>query len=1165
MSDMFYGCTSLKTLDLSNYSLTNVTNMQNMFNKMTSLASMQVSNQFVVVANSNGIFDNTDSLKAIIVSNKIPKAGAFTNVKDSLSSNVKFYVPTEEAYEKSWANDFGKERIEPILQLVGKTPIRANINETYQDAGYLVAGFEMEKAELYNCYGYTVTMLNTVDTSKEQTQTLTYRISRTYQSGAETIQEDLMDATREIKVVDLDKYMITEWNVSGDAGLEITLPVSGTGLNITVDWGDGTTETITGNITAENFPTHTYSTSGEYDISIRGTCPKWGYDGWDNIDTTSPYYTYSEYLTGLKQWGELSANRYLFVKCANLKYVSGDLTENTFANVNNMSSMFRGCTSLESVDLSNFDTSKVGNMADMFYDCSSLTELDLSSFNTPKLGNMYHMFNGCTSLEKLDISSLDTSNVTWMLGVFKNCKSLKEIDLSNFRTTSATSMDYMFTNCSTLKSLDLSSFETQNVTEMYSMFGGCSELETLILPYMDNSKVRDMRYVFSNCKKLTNIDLSRFGTSSATNMQGMFLGCSGLTSLDLSNFNTSKVETFDSIFNGCTSLQTLNVSSFNTSSASVMSSMFANCSSLTELDLSNFDTSNVTNMNNMFGSCSSLKEIDLSGFNTSNVTDMGGMFSNCTSLENANLSNFDVKKVKNMRYMFSGCTNLKELDLSSFKTDSLTGTLSMFSNNSSIETIDLSNMNTKNVTDMGAMFISTSSLKSILIGENFVVSGDAGGVFWQSAIKSIITTSSTPVPNQFKGEIPSTATLYVPNGSEEAYAQALSGDTDASKIKPIIEPIGETEVGMLVGTSYEEQNYTVAGFGIEDAKYYMAYGYDVKVSGDVNTNECGTYKIEYTLTRTYTDESGVQKEERHIATRTVYVYDSPIVHLYENNKSYYGDWTNQDVVAIMKILSPQTTWVSVKVENGDWTEEPSYADIVKSGEQMVLTFHESLNGKVYFKEVDVTGNATTYQSEPSIIKIDKEKPVVQDMTAKTIDGVIKLEAKVFDNLSGIEKYSIMQSGETQIAWKEYDRTDGKIEEILPSSGTYYLWLKDVAGNVSSGDYMNVIKDVEAPKGTIDIIPTNVVSGDKYTNQDTVLINLNVTDNQTEQARIMYALYNEEDYEQVKAGTKEIEWKQYIPTVTWTLKEPQGINIIYAVFKDTAGNVTMTKGAAVQKP
>ena len=1161
---MIRDCTSLEYVDFSGLDFSNVINMDLMFINDKALKSILVNETFVVPTTSGSMFNNNTSLKAIILTSKEPTAAQFTNAVSKVPSQTIFYVPndSETKYETAWGADYSVDKIEPILELIGEESIVVNTRREFVDEGCKVADYTVDNSGDYTVYGYEVNTNEDFDHTVEGNHILTYTLTRTYNNGTET--EEVAKVTRNVESIDMDAYMITEWTISGD-NTEIKLPVSGTGLNIVVDWGDGTTETITGNITAENFPTHTYAVAGTYDIKVRGTCPKWGYDGWDNIDTTSPYYTYSEYLTGLKQWGELSANRYLFVKCANLKYVSGDLTENTFANVNNMSSMFRGCTSLESVDLSNFDTSKVGNMADMFYDCSSLTELDLSSFNTPKLGNMYHMFNGCTSLEKLDISSLDTSNVTWMLGVFKNCKSLKEIDLSNFRTTSATSMDYMFTNCRALKSLDLSTFETQNVTGMYSMFGGCSELENLILPYMDNSKVRDMRYVFSNCKKLTNIDLSRFGTSAATNMQGMFLGCSGLTSLDLSNFNTSKVETFDSIFNGCTSLQTLNVSSFNTSSASVMSSMFANCSSLTELDLSNFDTSNVTNMNNMFGSCSSLKEIDLSGFNTSNVTDMGGMFSNCTSLENANLSNFDVKKVKNMRYMFSGCTNLKELDLSSFKTDSLTGTLSMFSNNSSIETIDLSNMNTKNVTDMGAMFISTSSLKSILIGENFVVSGDAGGVFWQSAIKSIITTSSTPVPNQFKGEIPSTATLYVPNGSEEAYAQVLSGDTDASKIKPIIEPIGETEVGMLVGTSYEEQNYTVAGFGIEDAKYYMAYGYDVKVSGDVNTNECGTYKIEYTLTRTYTDENGVQKEERHTATRTVYVYDSPIVHLYENNKSYYGDWTNQDVVAIMKILSPQTTWVSVKVENGDWTEEPSYADIVKSGEQMVVTFHESLNGKVYFKEVDVTGNATTYQSEPSIIKIDKEKPVVQDMTAKTIDGVIKLEAKVFDNLSGIEKYSIMQSGETQIAWKEYDRTDGKIEEILPSSGTYYLWLKDVAGNVSSGDYMNVIKDVEAPKGTIDIIPTNVVSGDKYTNQDTVLINLNVTDNQTEQARIMYALYNEEDYEQVKAGTKEIEWKQYIPTVTWTLKEPQGINIIYAVFKDTAGNVTMTKGAAVQKP
>ena len=47
-----------------------------------------------------------------------------------------------------------------------------------------------------------------------------------------------------------------------------------------------------------------------------------------------------------------------------------------------MSYMFYECTSLESLDLSNFDTSSVTNMAFMFYRCSSLKSLDLSKFAT---------------------------------------------------------------------------------------------------------------------------------------------------------------------------------------------------------------------------------------------------------------------------------------------------------------------------------------------------------------------------------------------------------------------------------------------------------------------------------------------------------------------------------------------------------------------------------------------------------------------------------------------------------------------------------------------------------------------------------------------------------------------------------------------------------------
>ena len=115
-----------------------------------------------------------------------------------------------------------------------------------------------------------------------------------------------VNASIECQVVkaqaDTAAYMITEWTIPS-ANTEIKLPVQGTGLNITVDWGDGTAkQTVT-----SKFPTHTYATAGTYEIKLWGTCPKWGYASSSTVSTTSNYYTYTQYLTKVKQFGELGA------------------------------------------------------------------------------------------------------------------------------------------------------------------------------------------------------------------------------------------------------------------------------------------------------------------------------------------------------------------------------------------------------------------------------------------------------------------------------------------------------------------------------------------------------------------------------------------------------------------------------------------------------------------------------------------------------------------------------------------------------------------------------------------------------------------------------------------------------------------------------------------
>ena len=404
------------------------------------------------------------------------------------------------------------------------------------------------------------------------------------------------------------------------------------------------------------------------------------------------------------------------------------------SNVTKMSYMFRDCTSLTSIDTSNWDTSDVTNMYRMFSNCESLTSLDVSNFDTSNVTNMYRMFEGCHSLAQLDLSNWDTSDVTNMSGIFAGCKSLTSINVSNFNTINVTDMDSMFAGCNKLTTLDLSSFNTSKVTDMDNMLFDCSKLHTLYLNKCDEDTVSDIitsssfptntiedvtRTIY--CRESEAIDLTV-----PENWEFSYV----ILDYNMIDDNVVAIYTVDDInktspyevankaedwketvvdnkngtytvtitasyaptyidFNRNGSL--LYVDYINTSNIVNMTGMFWYCISLRSVDTRNWDTSNVSNMKNMFWCCYQLRLIDVSNFDTSNVVYMNYMFYGCESLTTLDLSNFDTNNVTDMDGMFYGCESLTELNLSNWDTSNVSDMLEMFWGSESLAILRLDN------------------------------------------------------------------------------------------------------------------------------------------------------------------------------------------------------------------------------------------------------------------------------------------------------------------------------------------------------------------------------------------------------------------------------------------------------------------------------------------
>lgn len=362
----------------------------------------------------------------------------------------------------------------------------------------------------------------------------------------------------------------------------------------------------------------------------------------------------------------------MFNGCSNVTEL--DVSNFSTTAVTDMAYMFENCDKLTTLNLSNFDTINVTNMYRMFYDCNLLKTIYVADkWNTDAVTESDQMFDGCNRLiggngttynlnyvdkarAKIDGGSSDP-------GYFTTIESYAEFDSSTGTLRIFNDDSNKYTNGQVIGTktywtgIDKIAGETNP-----KWYDKRSNVTSVVIE--DAFKPKTAYHMFDGMQNLTNITgIEKLNTTSVTDMSYMFFNCSKLTSLDVTHFNTSNVENMFGMFYECEKLTSLDVTNFDTSNVTNMGGMFAFCSGLTEIKGLNFNTEDVTNMGNMFSSCRNLTEIDVTSFTVSNVANMGNMFNNCKKLISLDLTGFNTFFTTNMGNMFYGCDALTEVTL----------------------------------------------------------------------------------------------------------------------------------------------------------------------------------------------------------------------------------------------------------------------------------------------------------------------------------------------------------------------------------------------------------------------------------------------------------------------------------------------------------------------
>lgn len=438
-------------------------------------------------------------------------------------------------------------------------------------------------------------------------------------------------------------------------GRTVTLPLQGwtVPVDVSVDWGDGTTETFQGEDVEVR---HVYAADGRYEINITGSVGAFGRAGG---------YDDAEAIVEVLAWGDLglASLEGAFDGATNLTRVPDELP----ATVRSIAAAFSGATSFQQ-DLSGWDTGSVEDMSGTF--SGSVYNQDLQAWDTGAVTSMAAMFAGNTAFDR-PIGGWDTSSVRSMQGMFSGATSFDQ-DIGDWDVSNVETMRLMF-RWATSFDRPLDRWDVSNVGDMNGMFEGATAFDSAI---------------------------GTWNVSNVRTMQRMFLGAAAFNQ-PIGAWDVSNVEDMSRMFFGIPDPLSFNqpLGAWDVGNVTDMSSMFSNAVAFDQA-LDAWDVANVTTMNAMFAGATTFNQ-DLASWNVARVEDMSYMFHDATSF-NGEIGAWNVSGVQSMSRMFSGASTF-DRPLSNWDVSNVTDMGMMFS---SAEAFDrpIGSWDVSAVTDMASMF-----------------------------------------------------------------------------------------------------------------------------------------------------------------------------------------------------------------------------------------------------------------------------------------------------------------------------------------------------------------------------------------------------------------------------------------------------------------------------